>query len=202
MPPADTAPAITPRGAVPVAPAPAVVQGWGGGAGAPVSLLAPDGVDALRDAVAAGRSALVGEGRSAVWSGPTPAGMIARGLGRSYGDAAQLSGGLVLDITRLNRFELDDPQGIVTAQAGVTVGELLRALAPAGWVMPVVPGTQHVTVGGAIASDIHGKNHGTAGTFGSHVRALGLLSTAGEVLELEPGPDDQLLGATPGGVGL
>ncbi len=62
-------------------------------------------------------------------------------------------------------------------------------MAPAGWVVPVVPGTQHVTVGGAIASDIHGKNHATAGTFGAHVEALGLLTAAGEVLELAPPRD-------------
>ena len=71
----------------------------------------------------------------------------------------------------------------------MTLGELLRALAPGGWMLPVVPGTQHVTVGGAIASDIHGKNHGTAGTFGAHVLALGLLTASGEMLELTPEQD-------------
>jgi decaprenylphospho-beta-D-ribofuranose 2-oxidase len=123
-------------------------------------------------------------------------------MGRSYGDAAQLAGGLVLETTRLKNFQLDHDQGTVTAQAGVTIGELLHGLVPAGWMVPVVPGTQHVTVGGAIASDIHGKNHGTDGTFGSHVRALGLLTAVGEVLEMEPGSDDGLFEATLGGMGL
>jgi decaprenylphospho-beta-D-ribofuranose 2-oxidase len=123
-------------------------------------------------------------------------------MGRSYGDAAQLSGGLVLDMTRLREFQLDAGQATVTAQAGVTIGDLLEALVPAGWMLPVVPGTQHVTVGGAIASDIHGKNHATAGTFANHVRALGLLTAGGDVLELEPGSDDGLFAATVGGMGL
>jgi decaprenylphospho-beta-D-ribofuranose 2-oxidase len=127
-------------------------------------------------------------------------GAIARGLGRSYGDAAQLSGGLVVDVTALRGFELDSQRGVVTAQAGVTLRELLDALVPRGWMVPVVPGTQHVTVGGAIASDIHGKNHGSAGTFGSHVEALGLLTSNGEVRELTPGSEG--FEATLGGMGL
>jgi decaprenylphospho-beta-D-ribofuranose 2-oxidase len=106
----------------------------------------------------------------------------------------------VIDMTGLDRFELDPGGGTVTAQGGATIARLLAALAPAGWVVPVVPGTQHVTVGGAIASDIHGKNHGTAGTFGSHVQAIGLLGAAGDVLELEPGAP--LFQATLGGMGL
>ena len=92
--------------------------------------------------------------------------MIARGMGRSYGDAAQLRDGLVLDTTGLDGFELDTRGGMVTRPGGSDPGELLGALAPAGWALPVVPGTQHVSVGGAIASDIHGKNHGSVG----HVR--------------------------------
>jgi decaprenylphospho-beta-D-ribofuranose 2-oxidase len=129
-------------------------------------------------------------------------GAIARGMGRSYGDAAQLEGGLVLQTTQLKRFELEPERGTVTAEAGVTIGELLDRVVPAGWMVPVVPGTQHVSVGGAIASDIHGKNHGTAGTFGTHVEALGLLSADGEMLELAPGVDDPLFAATLGGMGL
>ena len=111
-------------------------------------------------------------------------------MGRSYGDAAQLAGGLVLDTTRLKGFELDAADGTVTACAGVTLGELLERSCPLGWMVPVVPGTQHVSVGGAIASDIHGKNHGAAGTFGSHVEAIGLLTRGGlESLELTPQDD-------------
>jgi decaprenylphospho-beta-D-ribofuranose 2-oxidase len=123
-------------------------------------------------------------------------------MGRAYGDAAQLTGGLVLDLTALKQVDLDRAGGTVTAQAGVTIGELLDRVVPAGWIVPVVPGTQHVTVGGAIASDIHGKNHGTAGTLGSHVQAIGLLTAAGELLELEPGDPDGLFAATLGGMGL
>jgi decaprenylphospho-beta-D-ribofuranose 2-oxidase len=123
-------------------------------------------------------------------------------MGRSYGDAAQLEGGLVLQMTQCRRFDLDAASGTVTAQAGVTLGELLAALVPAGWMLPVVPGTQHVSVGGAIASDIHGKNHGSAGSFGSHVERLALLTASGETLELEPGAPDGLFEATVGGMGL
>src|SRR5450432_2255957 len=84
-------------------------------------------------------------------SGPAgDAGVIARGRGRSYGDAAQLTGGLVLDMTSLRGHELDPESGLVNAWAGETIGDLLRALVPQGWILPVVPGTQHVTVGGAI----------------------------------------------------
>jgi decaprenylphospho-beta-D-ribofuranose 2-oxidase len=121
-------------------------------------------------------------------------------MGRSYGDAAQLGGGLVLETTALNRFELDPHAAAVTAEAGVTLAELLDALVPAGFIVPVLPGTQYVSVGGAVASDIHGKSHGVDGTFGSHVGALGLLTSGGEVLELSP--PDPLFAATVGGMGL
>jgi decaprenylphospho-beta-D-ribofuranose 2-oxidase len=165
-------------------PQPATVQGWGGGAGARVLTTRPASIEAAAQAMR--RTAKPGA--------------IARGMGRSYGDAAQLSGGLVLDTTALKHMKLDPESGIVTAEAGLTIAELLRALVPAGWVLPVVPGTQHVTVGGAIASDIHGKSHGVDGTFGNHVRALGLLTAAGELEELEP--SSGLFQATLGGMGL
>ena len=163
--------------------------GWGGGRRAPVTLVRAHTVDQLRELVAGTHGSL----------GP---GAVARGMGRSYGDAAQLTGGLVLDATALKRFDLDPAAGTVTAEAGVTIGELLGAIVPAGWMLAVVPGTQHVTVGGAIAADIHGKSHGTAGTFGAHVEALGLLTSGGEVLELEPGRDRDRFAATVGGMGL
>jgi decaprenylphospho-beta-D-ribofuranose 2-oxidase len=129
-------------------------------------------------------------------------GAIARGMGRSYGDAAQRHGGVVIDTTALTSFELDATRGSVRAQAGVTLGRLLAALAPAGWILPVVPGTQHVTVGGAIAADIHGKNHASAGTFGAHVDSVELLTADGAVRELSAGHDAELLRATIGGMGL
>ncbi len=165
------------------------VCGWGGGAGASVTAVRPARVDQFAPALEWCRA-----------RGQARTGAIARGMGRSYGDAAQLSGGLVLDTSRLKRFELDAEHGTVTAEAGVTVAELLDAAVPAGWMVPVVPGTQHVSVGGAIASDIHGKNHGAAGTFGSHVEALGLLTAGGDVLEL--GAENPVFAATLGGMGL
>jgi decaprenylphospho-beta-D-ribofuranose 2-oxidase len=157
-------------------------------------LLRPASIEALRTGLALVRS----PARQRV----PVTGAIARGMGRSYGDAAQLSGGLVLDTTLLRGFRLDDDHATVTAQAGVTIGQLLHALIPAGWMLPVVPGTQHVTIGGAIASDVHGKNHAAAGTLGRHVQALGLLTAGGDVLELEPGSDGGLFEATVGGMGL
>ncbi len=178
-PPALGTPAVT---AAPTATE-AVLAGWGGGAGAHARVLRADTTETARAALRA--------------SGGVA---IARGMGRSYGDAAQIDGGLVLETSRLNHFELDAESGVVRAQAGVTLGRLLGALQPAGWVLPVVPGTQHVSVGGAIASDIHGKNHGVSGTFGAHVQALGLLTADGEIRELSP--EDELFGATVGGMGL
>jgi decaprenylphospho-beta-D-ribofuranose 2-oxidase len=167
------------------------VRGFGGGAGAEVLLMRPADTEEARAAVAACALARRGE---------TGAGAIARGLGRSYGDAAQLAGGRVLDMTGLRGFELDGAAGVVTASAGATIGELLAELVPAGWMLPVVPGTQHVTVGGAIASDVHGKNHPTGGSFGSHLSGIGLLTADGEVRDLSPG--GQVWATTVGGMGL
>ncbi|MEA2198479.1 MAG: decaprenylphospho-beta-D-ribofuranose 2-oxidase [Solirubrobacteraceae bacterium] len=170
------------------------VHGWGRAGSASVSLLRPTDEAELAEALAGCRRSQQPEVRSG--------GAIARGLGRSYGDAAQLSGGHVLEMSGLCGFSLDAEEGTVTAYAGMSIGELLAGVVPRGWMVPVVPGTQHVTVGGAIASDIHGKNHGSVGTFSTHVRRIGLLTATGEMLELEPGDPSGLFEATAGGMGL
>jgi FAD/FMN-containing dehydrogenase len=127
--------------------------------------------------------------------------LLAYGQGRSYGDCCLNDGGKLLRTAGLDRFvSLDPGSGVLRCEAGVTLGEILRLAAPRGLFLPVVPGTKHVSVGGAIANDIHGKNHHRAGSFGQHVRRMELLrSDAGRV---EVGPDDELFRATVGGLGL
>jgi decaprenylphospho-beta-D-ribofuranose 2-oxidase len=114
--------------------------------------------------------------------------VIARGLGRSYGDPAQNAGGLVIDMTGLARIHsLDADSGLASVDAGISLDALMRAALPLGLWVPVLPGTRQVTVGGAIAADIHGKNHHSAGSFGNHVRALDLLTADGSIITLTPG---------------
>ncbi|AYF76718.1 FAD-binding oxidoreductase [Nocardia yunnanensis] len=131
-------------------------------------------------------------------------GVIARGLGRSYGDPAQNAGGLVVDMTAFDRIHSIDPDsGLVDVDAGVSLDTLMKAVLPQGLWVPVLPGTRQVTVGGAIASDIHGKNHHSHGSFGNHVLALDLLTADGAVRTLTPdGPEAELFWATVGGMGL
>ena len=131
-------------------------------------------------------------------------GVIARGLGRSYGDNAQNGGGLVIDMTALNRIHsIDAATRIVDVDGGVSLDSLMKAALPCGLWVPVLPGTRQVTVGGAIACDIHGKNHHSAGSFGNHVRSIDLLTADGAVQTVTPeGPGAELFWATVGGNGL
>src|SRR6185312_10429802 len=131
-------------------------------------------------------------------------GVIARGLGRSYGDNAQNGGGLVIDMTPLDRIHsVTAETRLVDVDAGVNLDQLMRAALQFGLWVPVLPGTRQVTVGGAIACDIHGKNHHSAGSFGNHVRSIELLTADGDVRHLTPGDSDPaLFWATVGGNGL
>jgi decaprenylphospho-beta-D-ribofuranose 2-oxidase len=134
---------------------------------------------------------------------PPARSVIARGLGRSYNNAAQISGGLVIEMTRLDRIcDLDPVNGTVTCEAGVSLEQLMRAALPAGWFVPVSPGTRQVTIGGAIAADVHGKNHHRAGSFARHVQWLDLLLPDGQELRVTPSSHPDLFWATAGGMGL
>ena len=129
--------------------------------------------------------------------------MIARGLGRSYNNAAQCGGGVVVSTARMNRIiELDTAAGLATCEAGVSLEQLMVAGLPVGWFVPVSPGTRQVTVGGAIAADVHGKNHHVAGSFAGHVPSFDLLLPGGELRTVTRQDDPALFWATAGGMGL
>ncbi|MER6261521.1 FAD-binding oxidoreductase [Streptomyces sp900105245] len=128
-------------------------------------------------------------------------GAVARGLGRAHGDAAQNAGGAVLDMTGLDRVHvIDAAEGIVLCDAGISLRRLTEVLLPLGWLPPVAPGTRHVTVGGAIGADVHGRNQHVSGSFCRHVLSLELLTADGEVRTVRPGTP--LFEATTGGLGL
>lgn len=134
---------------------------------------------------------------------PPERGLIARGLGRSYGDAAQNGGGRVIDMTGVDGpLQLDPERGTVRVGAGVSLDRMMRELVPQGWFVPVSPGTRQVTVGGAIAADIHGKNHHADGSWCAHVRDLTIHRPLDgrQVLSPDDHPDD--FWATAGGMGL
>lgn len=123
--------------------------------------------------------------------------------GRSYGDSCLNAGQTLIDVSFLRRFiAFDERQGLLRCEAGVPFGEVLGIVVPRGWFIPVTPGTQYVSVGGAIANDIHGKNHHNAGTFGCHVAQFELLRSSGERFICSPNENADLFRATIGGLGL
>ncbi len=129
--------------------------------------------------------------------------LLPYGLGRSYGDVCLNPDGPLLLTRELRRFLAFDTQaGVLRCEAGCTLGEVAELTLPQRWFPPVVPGTRFVTVGGAVANDVHGKNHHRAGTFGRHVRALELLRGDGTRLVCGPGANTALFRATVGGLGL
>ncbi|WP_405067479.1 FAD-binding oxidoreductase [Kribbella sp. NBC_01510] len=126
-----------------------------------------------------------------------------RGAGKSYGDAALPGQGVVLDMTARDRIiSFDQGNGVIVVEAGVLLKEIAEQALPLGWLLPVMPGTEWITVGGAIASDVHGKNHPGAGSFGRHVRWLALLRSDGVPTQLSPGQDADAFWSTIGGMGL
>ncbi|MEO7589327.1 MAG: FAD-binding oxidoreductase [Arachnia sp.] len=174
------------------------LTGWGRTAPSTATVLSTPDIDLIRRAVVRAAEDRASGGR----------GVIARGLGRSYGDVAQSGGGLVVDMTALNTIHSIDPvTATVVADAGVSLDTLMKAALPFGLWVPVLPGTRQVTLGGAVGCDVHGKNHHSAGSFGDHVRALDLLVADGRILTLTPegvshDPDATLFWATVGGIGL
>ena len=128
---------------------------------------------------------------------------LARGMGRSYGDACLNPEGTLWLTEGLDRFvSFDEQSGRLVCNAGVLLRDIQQLSVPRGWILPVTPGTQMVTVGGAIANDVHGKNHHLLGTFGDHVLRLKLIRTDGEVIECSPTQRPDWFAATVGGLGL
>ena len=180
----------------------ASLSGWGRTAATTAQVLSTPDPELIAEAVAAVA------GHNASSPSHLKRGIVARGLGRSYGDVAQNAGGVVVDMTALSRIHSIDPDAAtVDVDAGVSLDDLMRAALPHGLWVPVLPGTRQVTVGGAIGCDVHGKNHHSAGSFGDHVASMQLLVADGRILTLTPDgtPDDpgaSLFWATIGGIGL
>jgi len=128
---------------------------------------------------------------------------LAFGKGRSYGDACLNDGGVLIDVTQLNRFiSFDQDLGILRCEGGVTLEQIIELILPAGWFLPVTPGTKHVTIGGAIANDVHGKNHHRAGSFGNYLRCMEIAHSDGSRTHCSEKEHEELFAATIGGLGL
>jgi len=132
-----------------------------------------------------------------------PGFLLPYGLGRSYGDSCLNAGRELIDCRRLNRIlGFDESNGMLRCESGVSLSDILEVFLPKGWFLPVTPGTRFVTVGGAIANDVHGKNHHCAGTFGAHVREIGLHRSKDGLVICNSEENPDMLRATIGGLGL
>jgi decaprenylphospho-beta-D-ribofuranose 2-oxidase len=164
------------------------VEGWGMAVGAAGYVHRPSTVDGVRDVLDAAR----GQG----------VGVVPRGAGQSYGDAALLPEGVVLDLSRMRRILAWDPEtGVIDVEPGVTIAELWRYVLGDGWWPPVVTGTMAASVGGGLAMNVHGKNNWVRGTLGAHCPELDLVLPSGELRTLRPERDDELFRAVVGGFG-
>jgi len=169
------------------ADAPRIVSGWGRSPRSAARVVHASNPDELAMAVKAAG----------------PRGAIARGLGASYGDAAMNAGGTVVCSTDVSGLlELDNVAGTARVLAGTSIADLLRAIVPQGWFVPVTPGTKYVTIGGAIAADVHGKDHHATGSLGAHVRSMVLALPDGTRRTLTPHEHPDEFWATCGGMGL
>lgn len=160
--------------------------GWGRTSCSEAAVIAPRDFEQAREVV-------LGAGRHG--------GLIARGAGRSYGDAAQNRGGLVIDLAEIAHIELL-PGPLLRVGAGAKLSQILTVLAGSRLTLPVVPGTRHITIGGAIAADIHGKNHRRDGSFGHHVLGMTLCTPDGALRQISREVEPELFYATLGGMGL
>src|SRR4029079_15624323 len=132
-----------------------------------------------------------------------PGGQIARGLGRSYGDSATLENGSIVLGERLDRFiDFDAATGTLTCEAGVSLADVIDFAVPRGFFLPVTPGTKFVTVGGAIAADVHGKNHHRTGSFGNFVENFELWTGRNQMIRCSRTENAEVFWATIGGMGL
>jgi len=165
----------------------AQLSGWGRIAPADCEVWQPSSLPDVKDAICS-----AGE-----------FGVIGRGCGRSYGDVSTNNGGRVIDMTAMDTIEQFDADScIIVCEAGVTMGQLVRRYLPDGFVPPVCPGTGFVTIAGAVAHDVHGKNHEKHGSFGDHVEWIELMLPSSEVRRISPEQHTELFRATIGGAGL
>ena len=125
------------------------------------------------------------------------------GLGRSYGDSCLADSNNVISINSMNRIlHVDWNKGVLIAQAGITFSEIISFILPYGWFLPVSPGTKFITLGGAVANDVHGKNHHNSGTFGSFIKRIILYNSQKGIIECSSNNNSNLFAATIGGLGL
>ena len=131
-------------------------------------------------------------------------GVIPRGAGRSYGDQALVSDGLMISLTQQDdSMDLEvHNSGLVSVKGDMTIGELLDATMPLGWILPVIPGSQHITIGGALAADAHGKNHWHQSSIASCCEELNVMISDGTIIRCNREVENQLFWATIGGLGL
>ena len=138
-----------------------------------------------------------------IFNAAAPGALLPYGLGRSYGDSCLNAGRELIDCRRLNRIlDFDASTGMIRCESGTSLSDIIDVFLPKGWFLPVTPGTRFVTVGGAIANDVHGKNHHCAGTFGAHVRQIGLHRSNDGLVICSSRENPDMLGATIGGLGL